>query len=196
MNSTSGSTPGAAGSGRQNSRSGWRTTPTIGATTRMFTPLHQVCTGIPGNVQTRILAGVAVILLSERYVQIRMVIYTIYRERRVCVQERVTPTPGLCEIRSGANILTIREETLPIREQPATCSFSRCKPRCKGVQTGVTVQTNTPVNPESPGCSAQDHVAVPATVPSREMRRAPTTSRILLFEQTVSTTHDTGCHHR
>jgi len=48
----------------------------------MFAPLHQVCTGISGNAQTKIPARTMTILLSEvnigRYVQIRIVICTIY----------------------------------------------------------------------------------------------------------------------
>jgi len=60
----------------------------------MFTLLHQVCTGIPGKVQTMIPAlTVAIVLLEvyvQRYVQIRILICTIYRERRACLQGRVT----------------------------------------------------------------------------------------------------------
>ena len=52
------------------------TSPTI-----MFAPLHQVCTGISGKVQTRMLAITESILVLERYVQryvlIRMVLCTI-----------------------------------------------------------------------------------------------------------------------
>jgi hypothetical protein len=41
------------------------------------------------------------------------------------------------------------------------------------------------------------YVAVPATATTpAATRRAFTTSRILLFEQMVTTTHDSGCHHR
>ena len=61
---------------------------------------------------------------------------------------------GVCEIRAGANIPTIREKMRPIREQPASGSFSRCKVRCKDVQTGVNVQTSAPVNP-------RDYLALP-----------------------------------
>ena len=60
----------------------------------MFTPLHQVCTGISGKVQTNIPAVTAIIVLLEvyvqRYVQIRVLICTIYRERRACLQGRAT----------------------------------------------------------------------------------------------------------
>ncbi len=38
-------------------------------------------------------------------------------------------------------------------------------------------------------------VLATATTPAAT-RRAFTTSRILLFEQMVTTTHDSGCHHR
>jgi hypothetical protein len=58
-----------------------------------------------------------------------------------------TSSLGVCEIRAGANILGIRKEGRPIKEQPASQSFSRCKVGCKGVQTSVNVQTNTPVDP-------------------------------------------------
>ena len=61
---------------------------------------------------------------------------------------------GVCEIRAGANIPTIREEVRPIRKQPASESFSRCKVGCKDVQTGVNVQTSAPVNP-------RDYIALP-----------------------------------
>ena len=48
----------------------------------MVAPLHQVCTGISGKVQTKMLAGtVRIVPLEvdiERYVLIRVVIYTIY----------------------------------------------------------------------------------------------------------------------
>jgi len=63
-------------------------------------------------------------------------------------------SPGVCEIRAGANIPTIREEMRSIREQPASVSLSRCKVGCKDVQTGVNVQTSAPANP-------RDSIALP-----------------------------------
>lgn len=75
-------------------RSGWMTTPTIGTTAHTFALLHQVCTGISEKVQTRMLAITAEIVVLERYVQryilIRVLICTIYRERRACLLGRVT----------------------------------------------------------------------------------------------------------
>ncbi|SAI87041.1 hypothetical protein MBBA_0153 [Methanoculleus bourgensis] len=78
---------------------------------------------------------------------------------------------GVCEIRAGANIPTIREEMRPIREQPASGSFSRCKVGCKDVQTGVNVQTSAPVNP-------RDYIALPVAKdePCHVCGRRPTSS--------------------
>jgi energy-coupling factor transporter ATP-binding protein EcfA2 len=78
---------------------------------------------------------------------------------------------GVCEIRAGANIPTIREKMRPIQEQPASGSFSRCKVRCKDVQTGVNVQTSAPVNP-------RDYIALPVAKdePCHVCGRRPTSS--------------------
>ena len=78
---------------------------------------------------------------------------------------------GVCEIRAGANIPTIREKMRPIREQPASGSFSRCKVGCKDVQTGVNVQTSAPVNP-------RDYIALPVAKdePCHVCGRRPTSS--------------------
>ena len=62
---------------------------------RMFTRLHHVCTRIPGKVQMKKMPILVVIVVSkrdiQRYVLIRVFIYTISRERRARPQEWVTP---------------------------------------------------------------------------------------------------------
>ncbi len=54
------------------------------------------------------------------------------------------PASGICEIPSGANVFEIPENFGPISERITSGGFSRCKIRCKGVQTGVNVQTTEP----------------------------------------------------
>lgn len=57
-----------------------------------------------------------------------------------------------------------------------------------------------PQRPSAPPASPPRRPSLPQSPQRRPrlptMRRALTTSRILLFEQTVTTTHDSGCHHR
>lgn len=80
----------SSGSGAMVPRSGWMMTVTIGTTKRMFAPLHRVCTGISRKVQTKKTTLTEKILVLERYVQIRIVICTSFRERRACLQGRVS----------------------------------------------------------------------------------------------------------
>ena len=115
----------------------------------MFAPLHQVCTGISGKVQTKIPARTMTILLSEvhigRYVQIRIVICTIYT-RNGEPPRGGNPGPGACEIRCGANIPAIPEERRRIRKMGAIRGYSRCKSGCKRGARGCKG-----VNPVNPG---------------------------------------------
>ena len=81
---------------------------------RMFTLLHHVCTRILGKVQMKKTPGPERIVVLERYVQryvlIRVFIYTISRERRARPQEWVAPSPGVHETRGGAKIYQIPED--------------------------------------------------------------------------------------
>ena len=66
----------------------------MGTTVRTFALLHLVCTRISGKVQTKKIAIAGRILILEiyvqRYVQIRIVLCTSYRERRACLQGQVS----------------------------------------------------------------------------------------------------------
>jgi len=100
----------------------------------MVAPLHQVCTGISGKVQTKMPAEMVRIVPlevdTERYVLIRVLICTIYT-RNGEPSCRGNPGPGACEIRTGANIAVIHEYLRQIGKMSALKSFSWCKVGCK-----------------------------------------------------------------
>ncbi|MFA7073253.1 MAG: hypothetical protein WC138_12195 [Methanoculleus sp.] len=84
----------STGAGLAVPRSGWTKTPTIRTGVLMVSPFHQVFTRNPGKVKTKMPAIMVRIALLKRYVQryvlIRVLIYTDFQERRACLRERVT----------------------------------------------------------------------------------------------------------
>jgi len=121
----------------------------------MFAPLHQVCTGISGKVQTKMPARAMTILLSEvhieRYVQIRRVVCTVCT-RNGEPPRGGNPGPGACEIRTGANIPAIPEDRRRIRKMGAIQGYSWCKSGCKRGANGCKGATRpAPGGRDRPG---------------------------------------------
>ena len=80
-------------------------------------------------------------------------------------------TSGVCEIRTGANMLAVSKNIGRIQEPGTPAGSYGCKTWCKDVQAGANVQTTVPVNPA-------DYIALPVAKdePCHVCGRRPTSS--------------------